>query len=664
MTIKSRDIHKLSVPELMSRLTESDISRLKEPELSKLIEKFSDAHEEQREITNRSYKFGTKETSEGKKIPSPRYTEEEKKFYSLRNTKEDLERRRGHLEEAEVHKKIKERINKKYPNYNKMSRRRQDNIYVEEMERRINELEELGEKRGSKGLTSLESREHGRLEGSLEDASLMRDAEDEIARDEERKRHDRDDRERKKKLKAKNPNVEFIEDKRRESAVPKILKTPTAKRIIGDFEEQVREQQERKKAEKEASVQERRAQIRVVKKGETGLPVKPESTNVISDSEFTNRSNTKADVIPMSERRTPNITPPRKTSNEFSSRREKLKRIVKSHPYATGIAGGGALSAAFLVDAYRRGGMEGLKEEALLEPALMGIFGALNKASKSKGLVGKGARGISRGLSVPMAASLLYEGAEDVAGASRGRTPEGVAAQAGIAANLLGQLAFSDIPKMVRERLHSEARYGTPEKAARTRRGEVWSGGNRGRAAVLSSMRRNRQEAQAKQGAQRKTFRTNLEDMQRQGIIAGNTQMFDQQLTKALEDSKTSKDIISSYEESNKRWKEKVKPATIEGQYGRLFEAIGSNLRTEANEKRKGYTGSVVSQEIEDLENLAQEYEDERYFYKHIVDPQEMDPAERRRMKEMIAPHKLTLKERYPRAYERYGTLNIEDKEE
>jgi len=662
MPIKIKDIDKLSVPELMSRLTESDISRLKEPELSRLIEKFSDAHEEQREITNRSYKFGTKETPEGKKIPSPRYTEEEKKFYSLRNKTEDLERRRGHLEEAEVHKKIKERINKKYPNYNKMSKRGQENIYVEEMERRINELEELGEKRGSKGLTSLESREHGRLEGSLEDASLMRDAEDEFAREDRRRGQALYERERKKELKAKNPNVEFIEDKRRESAVPKILKTPTAERIIGDFEEQVREQQERKKAAKEAEVQERRAQIRIVKKGEIGLPVKPESTNVISDSEFTNRSNTKADVIPMSERRTPNITPPRKTSNEFSSKRENLKRIGKRGAIAA--AGGAAISAPFLLDAYRRGGMEGLKKEALREPVLMGIFGALNKASKSKGLVGKGARGIARGLSVPMAAALLYEGARDVAGASRGRTPEGSVAKTGIAANLLGQLAFSDIPKMVRERLYSEARYGTPEKAARTRRGEVWSGGNRGRAAVLSSMRRNRQEAQAKQEAQRKTFRTNLEDMQRQGIIAGNTQMFDQQLTKALEDSKTSEDIISSYEESNKRWKEKVRPATIEGQFGRLFEAIGSNLRTEANEKRKGYTGSVVSQEIQDLENSAQEYEDEGYFYKHIVDPQEMDPAERRRMKELIAPHKLTLKERYPRAYERYGTLNIEDKEE
>ena len=195
---------------------------------------------------------------------------------------------------------ISEKIAKKYPDYDKMPEVRQQGILVEEMNLRFEELDAKSE--DWKKFTAKEAREHARLDNNLYEASEMKEGEEQAKKEIKREQ-----------LKSKNPNVTFMEDKKREILERKGVITfpsklnPKEQERLTDLISRLEEQKEQKRQKKEEAVQERRGQFRVVKKGETGLPVEKQNTNVISDSEFSKRSNTKADIIPISKHRNPNI---------------------------------------------------------------------------------------------------------------------------------------------------------------------------------------------------------------------------------------------------------------------------------------------------------------------------------------------------------------------
>jgi len=652
----------------VATIYDKDISKLKEPKLSKLILELQDKIDKQRELANRAGTFGFKRTTTGEEITSPRYDREAEKFESLRKQHLELIRHQGKLENAEVYKRLKEKIAKKYPDYDKMPEVRQQGILVEEMNLRFEELDAKSE--DWKKFTAKEAREHARLDNDLYEASEMKEGEEQAKKEIKREQ-----------LKSKNPNVTFMEDKKREILERKGVITfpsklnPKEQERLTDLISRLEEQKEQKRQKKEEAVQERRGQFRVVKKGETGLPVEKQNTNVISDSEFSKRSNTKADIIPISKHRNPNII-----SKYIKTRNKRTSNLSKADRRRIATMRG--FIPALGIEAYREEGMEGVKG---LIPYI-GAFELAQRASRLPGAKGILAKLGLRGVEAAWLADTLYSGYEDVKGLSEYRKgknplfePTSAGAKAGIASRLLGEIALSDLPKVARERLHSWQKYGTPERAAKTRRERMRTplgvGGP--------------EKAKPTQSKRHTQLLENLNDMRKSGLVLGGSK-FENQYQEELKNLKTEPSSgIWSPEYRKERvaeivgnlgrgLRQEMRPAPVEGKLSReIFrgakekrEEIAALERTLAGptglsqrdtrglgerlERRRSYNEKEklkgMKQEVQDAEDAATAWS----LVGNIED--HFSPEEARILKGDLGFGKpLSLEERYPSAFRPWG---------
>jgi len=651
----------------VATIYDKDISKLKEPKLSKLLLELQDKIDKQRELTNRAGTFGFKRTTTGEELTSPRYDREAEKFESLREQHIKLGQHQAKLESAEVYKRLKEKVSKKYPDYDKMPEVRQQDILVEEMNLRFEELDAKSEDR--KKFTAKEAREHARLDNDLYAASEMKEGEEQAKKEIKREQ-----------LKSKNPNVTFMEDKKREILERKGVITfpsklnPKEQERLTDLISRLEEQKEQKRQKKEEAVQERRGQFRVVKKGETGLPVEKQNTNVISDSEFSKRSNTKADIIPISKRRNPNIISKHIRSKNKRTSNADRRRMAAVRGFLPALG----------IEAYREEGMEGVKG---LIPYI-GAFELAQRASKLPGAKGTLAKLGLRGVEAAWLADTLYSGYEDVKGLSEYRKgknplfePTSAGAKAGIASRLLGEIALSDLPKVARERLHSWQKYGTPERAAKTRRERM-----RNPLGVGGP-----EKAKSIQSKKHTQLLENLNDMRKSGLVLGGSK-FENQYQEELKNLKTEPSSgIWSPEYRKERvaeivgnlgrgLRDEMRPATAEGKLSReIFRgakekrgeiaALERTLAGPTGLSRRGARGRAPAEHVErrrvynakekikEMKQEVQDTEDAATAWSLVGNIEDhFSPEETRILKGQLGFGKpLSLEERYPSAFRPWG---------